>query len=47
MYWDDLPEDLQRVIEEAQVVIYKIMPGTPTDVKFKHLQANQHRRPDS
>lgn len=34
MYWDDLPEDLQRVIEEAQVVIYKIMPGTPTDVKF-------------
>lgn len=33
-YWDDLPEDLQRVIEEAQVVIYKIMPGTPTDVKF-------------
>lgn len=34
MYWHDLPEDLQRVIEEAQVVIYKIMPGTPTDVKF-------------
>ncbi len=33
-YWDDLPEDLQRVIEESQVVIYKIMPGTPTDVKF-------------
>ena len=33
-YWDDLPVDLQRVIEEAQVVIYKIMPGTPTDVKF-------------
>jgi DNA-directed RNA polymerase subunit H (RpoH/RPB5) len=32
--WDDLPEDLQRVIEETQVVIYKIMPGTPTDVKF-------------
>lgn len=32
--WNDLPEDLQRVIEEAQVVIYKIMPGTPTDVKF-------------
>lgn len=32
--WDDLPEDLQRLIEEAQVVIYKIMPGTPTDVKF-------------
>lgn len=32
--WEDLPEDLQRVIEETQVVIYKIMPGTPTDVKF-------------
>lgn len=32
--WDDLSEDLQRVIEESQVVIYKIMPGTPTDVKF-------------
>ncbi|MDX2362401.1 MAG: DUF262 domain-containing protein [Crocinitomicaceae bacterium] len=33
-YWDDLPMDIQRVIEESQVVIYKIMPGTPTDVKF-------------
>ena len=33
-YWDELPENLQRLIEEAQVVIYKIMPGTPTDVKF-------------
>lgn len=32
--WDSLSEDLQRVIEESQVVIYKIMPGTPTDVKF-------------
>lgn len=32
--WDDLTGDLQRSIEEAQVVIYKIMPGTPTDVKF-------------
>lgn len=32
--FDDLPASLQRVIEEAQVVIYKIMPGTPTDVKF-------------
>ncbi|MEI8204941.1 MAG: DUF262 domain-containing protein [Bacteroidota bacterium] len=32
--WDDLSEDLHRVIEEAQVVIYKIMPGTPSDVKF-------------
>lgn len=33
-YWDDLPENLQRLIEESQVVIYKIMPGTPSDVKF-------------
>ncbi len=32
--WDDLSGDLQRIIEESQVVIYKIMPGTPTDVKF-------------
>jgi uncharacterized protein with ParB-like and HNH nuclease domain len=32
--WDTLDEDLRRVIEESQVVIYKIMPGTPTDVKF-------------
>ena len=32
--WDTLSEDLQRVIEESQVVIYKILPGTPTDVKF-------------
>jgi hypothetical protein len=29
-----LSGDLRRIIEEAQVVIYKIMPGTPTDVKF-------------
>lgn len=32
--WDDLPVNLQRLIEETQVVIYKIMPGTPDDVKF-------------
>lgn len=32
--WEDLSGDLKRIIEEAQVVIYKIMPGTPTDVKF-------------
>ncbi len=32
--WDDLSSDLQRIIEESQIVIYKIMPGTPTDVKF-------------
>lgn len=34
MYWKDLPPNLQRTIEECQVVTYKIMPGTPTDVKF-------------
>jgi hypothetical protein len=32
--WDHLPGNLQTRIEESQVVIYKIMPGTPTDVKF-------------
>ena len=32
--WKDLSGDLKRIIEETQVVIYKIMPGTPTDVKF-------------
>ncbi len=32
--FDELSLDLQRIIEESQVVIYKIMPGTPTDVKF-------------
>lgn len=32
--WNDLSGDLKRVIKESQVVIYKIMPGTPTDVKF-------------
>ena len=32
--WEDLSDDLKRVIEESQVVINKIMPGTPTDVKF-------------
>lgn len=32
--WDDLPQNLKRQIEETQVVIYKIMPGTPPDVKF-------------
>lgn len=32
--WDDLGGGLRRIIEEAQVVVYKIMPGTPTDVKF-------------
>lgn len=32
--WDDLPLDLHRLIEETTVVIFKIMPGTPTEVKF-------------
>ncbi|MDR2621349.1 MAG: DUF262 domain-containing protein, partial [Dysgonamonadaceae bacterium] len=32
--WDDLPGNLQTKVEESQIVIYKIMPGTPTDVKF-------------
>lgn len=32
--WKELSGDLKRIIEETQVVIYKIMPGTPTDVKF-------------
>lgn len=32
--WDELSNDLQRLIEETQIVVYKIMPGTPTDVKF-------------
>lgn len=32
--WDDLSVDLQRLIEESQVVVYIINPGTPSDVKF-------------
>lgn len=32
--WNDLNDDLRRSIEEAEVIIYKILPGTPTDVKF-------------
>ncbi len=32
--WDDLSLSLKTMIEEAQIVIYKILPGTPTDVKF-------------
>ena len=32
--WDGLSNDLHRVIEETEVIIYKILPGTPTDVKF-------------
>jgi hypothetical protein len=32
--WDELPPHLQTTIEETQVVIYKILPGTPIDVKY-------------
>ncbi|MDR0828494.1 MAG: DUF262 domain-containing protein [Prevotellaceae bacterium] len=32
--WNELPTNLQTAIEETQIVIYKILQGTPTDVKF-------------
>ena len=32
--WDDIGADLQRLLQETQIVVYKIMPGTPTDIKF-------------
>jgi hypothetical protein len=32
--WDELPSNLQTAIEETQIVIYKILPGTPIDVKY-------------
>lgn len=32
--YDDLGRDLQRLIKSAQVVVYIILPGTPTDVKY-------------
>lgn len=32
--WDDLPLNLQTMIEECPIVVNKILPGTPTDVKF-------------
>ncbi len=32
--WEDLPAYLQTIMEECQIVIHKIMPGTPGNVKF-------------
>ena len=32
--YDDLGRDLQRIIKNTQVVVYIILPGTPTDVKY-------------
>lgn len=32
--YDDLDRDLQRIIQETQIVTYIINPGTPDDVKF-------------
>jgi hypothetical protein len=32
--YDDLGRDLQRIIKSTQVVVYIILPGTPTDVKY-------------
>jgi len=34
MGFDNLDRDLQRLIEETQIVAYIINPGTPDDVKF-------------
>ncbi len=32
--WETLPTSLRRTIEETQTTIHKIMPGTPTEVKY-------------
>jgi hypothetical protein len=32
--YDDLPRNMQRRIDEAQVTMYLIKPGTPTNVKY-------------
>ncbi|OSZ79007.1 hypothetical protein CAP35_12380 [Chitinophagaceae bacterium IBVUCB1] len=32
--YDELGRDLQRIIKNAQIVVYIILPGTPTDVKY-------------
>ena len=32
--YSDLNRNLQRIIKSAQVVVYVIQPGTPTDVKY-------------
>jgi hypothetical protein len=33
-HFSDLPRAMQRRIEETQVIVYLIQPGTPPDVKF-------------
>ncbi len=38
MKYDELSRELQRRIEETQIMAYIIKPGTPTDVKFTIFQ---------